>query len=276
MKIVEALNYGRSILTNSESPDIDSNILLCYVLECQSTYLHTWSDKILTTQQQDQFKHCIQQRLTGKPVAHITGVRGFWSLDLKVSDATLIPRPDTELLVTLALNKLAANMLVADLGTGSGAIALALASERSDIQLVASDMSWPALQIAQHNALENKLNNVSLIQASWLAAYKAKVFDIVISNPPYIVEDDPHLNEGDVRFEPLSALVSGKEGLTDIQIIVAQARQSLKQGGWLLVEHGHHQADDVMTLFQNAGFSDLSSHQDYGDNDRVVMGQLTL
>ena len=276
MNITQALIYSRSALVDTESPDIDSNVLLCHVLECQATYLHTWSDKKLTTEQQTRFEQLVQQRLAGNPVAHITGVRGFWSLDLKVTEATLIPRPDTELLVTLALTKIQSAMKIVDLGTGSGAIALALAVERPDINVVASDYSWSALQIAKLNAVENMIRNVSFMQANWLAACKKDVFDIIISNPPYIVEDDPHLTDGDVRFEPMAALASGKDGLKDIRIIVEQVRQSLKKEGWLFIEHGHHQAEQVMQLFDDAGFSNISSHQDFGDNDRVVMGQLTL
>jgi release factor glutamine methyltransferase len=276
MNISQALTYGRSVLLETDSPEIDSNVLLCHVLACQATFLHTWPDKQLSTEQQNQFELMVQQRLVGQPVAHITGMRGFWSLDLKVTEATLIPRPDTELLVTLALSKIKSGMQVADLGTGSGAIALALAVERSDINVLASDYSWAALQTAKRNAEDNKIVNVSFIQASWLAACKEESFDIVISNPPYIVEDDPHLSNGDVRFEPITALASGKDGLNDIRIIVKQARQSLKNNGYLLIEHGHDQAEQVMQIFDDVGFSDISSHQDYGDNDRVVMGQLTL
>jgi release factor glutamine methyltransferase len=276
MNITQALNYSRSILVDTESPDIDSNVLLCHVLECQATYLHTWSDKKLSAEQQTRFEYLVQQRLAGSPVAHITGIRGFWSLDLKVTAATLIPRPDTELLVSLALTKIKPAMKVADLGTGSGAIALALAIERPDINVIASDYSRSALQIAKLNAEENSIHNVNFIQANWLAACKKEVFDIIISNPPYIVEDDPHLTDGDVRFEPITALASGKDGLKDIRIIVEQACQSLKKEGYLLIEHGHHQAEQVMQIFHDAGFSNISSHQDFGDNDRVIMGQLTL
>lgn len=276
MNIAQALIYSRSVLIDTDSPDIDSNVLLCHVLACQATYLHTWSDKKLTTKQQTQFEYVVQQRLAGNPVAHITGMRGFWSLDLKVTDATLIPRPDTELLVSLALTKIEPNMFVADLGTGSGAIALAIAVERSDINVMASDYSWSALQIAKLNATENKIDNVRFINANWLSACQKEVFDIIISNPPYIVEDDPHLLAGDVRFEPISALASGKDGLNDIRLIVDQACYNLKNTGWLLIEHGYHQAEQVMQIFHDAGFNQISSHQDYSDNDRVVMGQLTL
>jgi len=276
MNIAQALIYSRSVLIDTDSPDIDSNVLLCHVLACQAIYLHTWSDKKLTTEQQTQFEQLVQQRLAGNPVAHITGMRGFWSLDLKVTEATLIPRPDTELLVSLALTKIKPAMKIADLGTGSGAIALALAVEHPEISVVASDYSWSALQIAKLNAVKNKIDNVSFIHANWLSACKQDVFDIIISNPPYIVENDPHLTSGDVRFEPISALASGKDGLKDIRVIVVQARQSLKKEGWLLIEHGYHQAEQVMQIFYDAGFSHISSHQDYSDNDRVVMGQLTL
>lgn len=276
MNIEHALVYARMQLNGSESPEIDSKILLCHALECKTSYLHTWPDKELTTSQQTQFEMYLQQRVEGKPIAHIIGQCGFWSLDLNVTPDTLIPRPDTELLVTLALTKLVAGMTVADLGTGSGAIALALAMEMPDIKIVASDFSRAALQVAKDNARYNHINHVCWIKSNWLEAFKPSVFDLIVSNPPYIVEDDPHLNEGDVRFEPLTALVSGKDGLDDIRVIVKQAKHCLKTMGWLMVEHGYHQAAQVKHLFSAAGFKHVASHQDFGGNDRVVIGQLTL
>lgn len=276
MNISQALKQGAMTLVESDSPEIDSQALLCHVLVCTSTYLHMWSDKQLTDEQQVQFQQCIEQRKSGQPVAYITGQRGFWSLNLKVNDATLIPRPDTELLVSLALEKLEPEMTVADLGTGSGAIALSIAHDFPTVQVIAMDYSWPALTIAQENALNHNLKNVHFWRGSWLEAIADNSLDLVVSNPPYIEQDDPHLSQGDVRFEPMTALASGVDGLDDIRIIVKQAQRCLKASGWLMVEHGYHQSEQVQAIFEQAGFSNVSAHQDFGGQDRVVMGQLTL
>lgn len=272
MNIAESLRYGQKILANSEN-SVDSEVLLCHVLDCQTSYLYTWPDKVLSKTQQTEFTKLIEQRKQGHPVAHLTGQRGFWSLDLTVTADTLIPRPDTELLVTLALEKLKPDMLVADLGTGSGAIALSLAYEKPTATVLASDFSVPALKVAKQNADQHTISNVAFWQGSWLAAIADNMLDMVISNPPYIEQDDSHLTQGDVRFEPMSALVSGEDGLDDIRLIVNQAQRCLKSSGWLLLEHGYHQAEQVQQLLSDAGFTDITSRQDFGGNDRVVMGQ---
>jgi len=276
MNIAQALQYGCATLKNSESPDIDSQVLLCDILSCASSYLHTWPDKELTNAQQEQFENLIEQRQQGRPVAHLTGQRGFWSLDLKVTTDTLIPRPDTELLVSLALEKLKPKMSVVDLGTGSGAIGLSLAHEEPSISVFASDASWGALEVAKYNAVKHQLNNVQFWNGAWLDAIADHSLDMVVSNPPYIEADDEHLFEGDVRFEPMTALASGSDGLDDIRQIIVQAKRCLKPSSWLFIEHGHHQAQQVMALFSEAGFTNTTSHKDYGDNDRVVMGQQPL
>ena len=187
----------------------------------------------------------------------------------------MIPRPDTELLVNLALEKLQPNMRVADLGTGSGAIALSLASEQTQVQVFAMDYSLAALQVARDNAQKNKLNNVQFWQGSWLDAVADNSFDLIVSNPPYIEQDDPHLKQGDLRFEPLSALASGDDGLDDIRLIIEQAKTTLKSNCYLIIEHGFDQAKKVQTLLQQAGFDDINSHQDFGANDRVTMGRIS-
>lgn len=274
--IREAQAYGRTCLPHSISPDVDVQYLLCHVLNCSPTRLLLDAETELSEQQWQTFKQLIQRRQTGEPVAHITGSRGFWSLDLAVNDSTLIPRADTELLVALALAKLKAGMRIIDLGTGTGAIALSIAHEHPDIFVMASDFHLKAVQLAQHNAQTNALGNVHFIQASWLEACQPAQFDMVISNPPYIEANDPHLQEGDVRFEPLSALISGPDGLDDIRQIIKQAAHCLKPEGWLLIEHGHDQSRVVQQLFSDAGFTQISAHQDFGGNDRVVMAQLTL
>lgn len=276
MNIEQALRQSYAELTNSDSPELDSQVLLCHVLECASSYLHTWPDKTLNQQQQQQFEELTAQRKQGKPVAHLTGQRGFWSLDLKVTADTLIPRPDTECLVSLALDKLKPNMRIADLGTGTGAIGLSLAHEESSITVFATDASWRALEVAKYNVLRNQLKNVYLWQGSWLDAVRSESLDMVVSNPPYIEAADEHLSQGDVRFEPMTALASGIDGLDDIREIIVQAKRCLKPASWLLIEHGYHQTQQVMALFSTAGFIQVSSHKDFGDNDRVVMGQQPL
>ncbi len=273
MNISQALEHGVDELVASESPEIDCQVLLCHVLDCTSTYLHAWADKLITSEQQKQFEGLIKERKQGHPIAHLTGTRGFWSLDLKVTEDTLIPRPDTELLVELALSKINDGMRVADLGTGSGAIVLALATEQSRATFFAMDYSAPALKIANDNAITNEINNVQFWQGSWLDAISAHSLDVIVSNPPYIEQDDPHLLQGDVRFEPMTALASGTDGLDDIRAIIEQAQYCLKPMGWLMIEHGYHQAQQVTELFKQAGFIVVSSERDFGGNNRVVIGQ---
>jgi release factor glutamine methyltransferase len=275
MTIEQALAFARQQLV-SEDANVDSAVLLCHVLNCNQTYLLTWPDKFLSEQQQTQFEQMLAERKQGKPVAYITGERGFWSLDLMVTEATLIPRPDTECLVELALTKINPKQTIVDIGTGSGAIALAIAKESPQCEVVAADYSMPALLVAQQNAKRNNVQNVHFIHADWLHSFAENSIDIVVSNPPYIEHNDPHLQQGDVRFEPLTALASGVDGLDDIRTIVQQAAYCLQTQGWLLIEHGYHQSQQVQDLFLEHGFTQVSGHQDFGGNDRVVIGQLAL
>jgi release factor glutamine methyltransferase len=271
--IQEARAYGHAALSGSLSPDVDVQFLLCHVLVCQPTRLMTTPEAELTESQWQQFVDLIARRSQGEPVAHLTGSRGFWSLDLDVDDSTLIPRPDTELLVSLSLAKLEAGMTVADLGTGTGAIALSLACEKPNVTIVATDLQFAAVTLARRNAHKHDLHNVSFLQMSWLEGFQPGCFDLIVSNPPYIRADDPHLLQGDVRFEPRSALVSGEEGLDDIHCIAGQAYDRLKPGGWLLIEHGHDQSSQVQYCLQLTGFEAISAHQDFGGNNRAVMAQ---
>ncbi|PCJ32762.1 MAG: protein-(glutamine-N5) methyltransferase, release factor-specific [Gammaproteobacteria bacterium] len=276
MNLRGAEQYGRDQLTGSESPEIDSQILLCHVLAKSVVYLHTWPERLLDEAQLQQFNALLALRQLGHPVAHLIGQRGFWSLDLEVTKDTLIPRPDTELLVSLALDQMLPTMTVADLGTGSGAVALSLAIEHPHARILATDYSFAALSVAKRNAKKHGLDNVQFYQGSWLMSVAENSLDLVVSNPPYIEQDDPHLSQGDVRFEPLSALVSGQDGLDDIRLIITQAKYCLKPESWLLIEHGYHQAASVQSLFTEAGFSEVSSEQDYGGNDRVTLGKLAV
>jgi release factor glutamine methyltransferase len=275
MNIADALKYGRDGLAAMESPEIDSQVLLCHVLNRTTAYLLTWQDKGLTLEQKNEFVSLIERRQQGYPVAHLTGKRGFWSLDLTVTNDTLIPRPDTELLVSLALAKITDDMCIADLGTGSGAIALSLAIEKPNNTFIAMDYSFPALLVAKVNAVNNNVNKVFFWQGSWLEAIAEKSVDMIVSNPPYIEQDDPHLLEGDVRFEPMTALASGTDGLDDIRKIIAQAKYCLRPLGWLMIEHGYHQAQQVIQLFEQASFVAVKSEQDFGGNDRVVIGKIS-
>ena len=274
MNIADTLYYGQSLLTQSDSPKTDSQYLLCHVLDCDITYLHVQKDKHLTDIQQAKFKRLIKSRQQGQPVAYLIGCCGFWTLDLMVTQDTLIPRADTELLVELALHKIKPQMVVADLGTGSGAVALAIAVTNPLNKVLAMDYSLAALEVARHNAGKNDINNVLFWQGSWLAAIRDNSIDMVVSNPPYIKDDDPHLLRGDVRFEPLSALTSGVDGLSDIFLIIKQAARCLKPSGWLLIEHGHQQAESVRTALISMGFIDVHSYQDLARHDRVMVGRL--
>ena len=276
MNIREALIFGKTHLRRSDSADIDSQYLLCHVLECDLNYLHIWSDKSLSLEQKTQFEDLLSQRQMGKPIAYLIGQRGFWTLDLKVTEDTLIPRPDTELLVSLALEKITPEMTVADLGTGTGAIALSLAQEHPEATVFSMDYSAAALRVARENRDQYQLNNVHFWQGSWLTAITDQCLDMIISNPPYIEDDDEHLKQGDIRFEPLQALASGTDGLDDIRQIITQATRCLKPSAYLLIEHGYHQAQQIVQLFNDAGFYDVRSEQDLGGNDRVVMGRLKV
>jgi release factor glutamine methyltransferase len=216
------------------------------------------------------------RRVAGEPVAYITGRRGFWSLDLHVSPDTLIPRPETELLVELALEHLPASgpVTVLDLGTGSGAIALALAKEQPLARIIAVDASLAALSIAQANAAELRVGNIKFMHGDWYAGLAGQRVEVIVSNPPYIEAADAHLGQGDLRFEPRSALASGEDGLDDIRVIVAEAPEHLSPNGWLLIEHGWNQGAAVRRLFSTAGFVDVVTEQDLEQRDRVTLGHL--
>ena len=235
----------------------------------------SYPEQQLTSPEQQNFVSLVEQRRQGTPIAHLTGSRGFWSLDIEVNQHTLIPRPDTELLVSLALEKIQPGMCIADLGTGSGAIALAIKAECHDIWMLATDYSQPALLQAKQNAVKNHLD-VHFVRGQWLDAIQSEALDIIISNPPYIRSDDPHLTDGDLRFEPLSALASGEDGLDDIRLLVHQSSRVLKSDGWLMVEHGYDQSQAVQVLFQQAGFIEIQAFQDYGQQDRVVIGKRSV
>jgi len=269
------LQQAISALAGGESPRRDAEILLEHVTGKARTWILAFGETELTADQQAQLEVLLARRKTGEPVAHLVGEREFWSLPLYVSAATLIPRPDTECLVEQALARLpAAPARILDLGTGTGAIALALASERPDCQVTAVDVMPDAVALAQRNLERLGLKNVTVQQSSWFAALADQQFETIVSNPPYIDECDPHLGEGDVRFEPRSALVAADQGLADLSHIIIQSRQHLVSGGWLLLEHGWTQGEAVRALFQQAGYQQVETCRDYGGNERLTLGKM--
>ncbi|NYF21177.1 release factor glutamine methyltransferase [Xanthomonas sp. JAI131] len=252
----------------------DAEALLIHALQRDRAWLFAHARDPLPTAAAERFDALLARRAQGEPVAYLTGRRGFWTLDLAVGPATLIPRADTERLVELALERLdtAPGRRAADLGTGSGAIALALASERPQAQVLATDLSDAALAVAQANARTHGLHNVRFAHGPWLAPLARQRFDLIASNPPYIAAGDPHLAQGDLRYEPASALASGADGLDDIRLIVAGASAHLLPGGWLLLEHGWEQGEGVRALLADAGFAAVATYQDLEARDRVSLG----
>jgi release factor glutamine methyltransferase len=277
MPTISALLRDASSQIESETPRLDAEILLSFALKKNTAWLFAHSDDELTHAEQDFFLILLARRKTGEPIAHITGTQGFWSLNLSVTPDTLIPRPETELLVELAVSKIAGNkpVRVLDLGTGSGAIALAIAGECQNADVIAVDKSVDALIVARKNADKNNLK-LEFIQSDWFSALKNQCFDLIASNPPYISNTDSHLTLGDVRFEPLTALASGVDGLDDIRQIVSTAPQHCMPGTWLMIEHGFDQGEQVRNLFLAAGYIDVETVQDLEQRDRVTVGQWSL
>lgn len=251
----------------------DARLLLAHALGRSPAWLFAHGDEPLDEGAQQRFEALLERCQQGEPTAYLTGRRGFWSFDLAVSPDTLIPRPETELLVELALARLPAGaaLQIADLGTGSGAIALALAHERPQAQVTAVDVSHAALEVARGNARTLGLSNLSFSHGDWLQPLAEQRFDLIASNPPYIAEDDPHLH--DLRHEPAPALTSGADGLDAIRTIARSAPTHLHVGGWLLLEHGRDQGDAVRALLEHAGFDDIATHRDLEHRDRVTIGR---
>lgn len=269
------LKAAAARLTHSDSPRRDAEILLGFVTGRARTFLLAFDETRLTPQQQQQLEALLVRREQGEPVAYLVGEREFWSLPLSVSSATLIPRPDSECLVALALERLPiASCCILDLGTGTGAIALALASERPDCTVIGVDVQPDALALAQHNAKKLTISNVQFLQGNWFSSLAAQHFALIASNPPYIDANDVHPDAGyDVRFEPASALIAAQQGLADLDVIVRQAPQHLKPQGWLLLEHGWQQGCSVRALMLAAGFMAVATYRDHGNNERVTLGQ---
>ncbi len=298
--IKTTLINAASILNNNEAK-LETRLLLTRVLNVNHAWLIAHADDDLTAKAQNKFKALIQRRIAGEPIAYILGEREFYGLTLKVSPDTLIPRADTETLVEAALGKIPTssfpsnrrpivganhipskldsrllgnnNSKILDLGTGTGAIALAIAQNRSNAQVLGSDTSQAALKIAQQNAYHLKITNVDFILSDWFVALKNQRFDMIVSNPPYIEKNNAHLYQGDLRFEPQSALASGNDGLDDIRQIINGSPNHLKAKGWLMIEHGYQQAKAVTGLLNDAGFIEIEMIQDLTGNDRVTMAK---
>ncbi|WP_075181071.1 peptide chain release factor N(5)-glutamine methyltransferase [Pantoea sp. 1.19] len=275
MEVRHWLAHAARRLSASDSPKRDAEILLGFVLGKSRSWLIAFDDAPLGDAERAQADALLARRAHGEPVAHLTGEREFWSLPLSVSAATLIPRPDTETLVEAALALLPADAAsLLDLGTGSGAIALALASERPSLRVLAVDRVPEAVALAQHNARRLGLSNVTVSESNWFSGLAAQRFSMIVSNPPYIDPSDHHLQQGDVRFEPLSALVADEAGLSDLQQIIGQAPDWLAPGGWLLLEHGWQQGEAVRQRMRAAGYQQVHTRRDYGNNERVTLGHV--
>ncbi|HHQ5453871.1 TPA: peptide chain release factor N(5)-glutamine methyltransferase [Aeromonas veronii] len=282
MQIQQARAHIMTVLAEGESPRADADVLLCHLLGCRRSYLMTWPERELDAAQQATLQGWLARRLNGEPIAHLVGEREFWSLPLKVSPATLIPRPDTEVLVEQALTRIPQGpCAVLDLGTGTGAIALALKSERPEVDVWAVDRMADAAALARENSAALGLP-IEVRDGSWFEPLgepdrdETPRFAVIVSNPPYIDGADPHLEQGDVRFEPRSALVADDAGLADIRHIVAHAPAYLLTDGWLLLEHGWDQGEAVRQLLRDGGYREVATVRDYGDNDRVTLGLCPL
>lgn len=257
----------------SPSPAIDAQYLLLHVLKKELSWLRLHEDVHVSLGQHETFDAMLSRREQGEPVAYLTGSRGFWSLDLEVNRHTLIPRPETEMLVEFALEKIPAGsaLQVLDLGTGSGAIALAVKKERPRTTVTAVDASRDALNVARKNAEQLQLP-VEFLHSDWFAALQGRQFDLLLSNPPYIDANDMHLGQGDVRFEPLSALVSAENGLHDIARIAAAAREYCRPNAWLAFEHGHDQGMAVRKVFEQNAYTEITTRRDLSGHERITFG----
>jgi release factor glutamine methyltransferase len=256
-----------------DSPRLDAELLLSHVTGLGRTSFRAWPEREVAPDQAQAFRELVAERVKGLPIAYLLGQQEFWSLPLKVSPSTLIPRPDTECLVETALElPLPDNARVLDLGTGTGAIALALASEKPGWQIMASDRIEEAVELARENSHTLQLP-ITVVQSHWFGQIPESGFDLLISNPPYIPASDGHLHEGDVRFEPPSALVAGDDGLDDIRLLVAEGLKHLNPDGWMLLEHGYDQGEAVRNLFAAAGWRNIETRRDYGGNDRMTLAR---
>lgn len=281
MRIAEAIRQAgqsiqRQLALDLTEANVEANLLCQHLFNVNRAWLISHANDALEANQQAAFEALVQRRLNGEPIAYILGSREFYGLALKTTPATLIPRPDTETLVEAALAKIPQNASfnILDLGTGTGAIALAIASQRPQNKVTAVDASANALNVALENVQSLALPNVRLIESNWFSSLQGEKFDVIVSNPPYIAEDDEHLKRGDLRFEPISALASGVDGLDDIRKIIQDAPDYLNPNGWLMLEHGYDQADAVAALLKARGFSYIDHAIDIAGIRRVTFGAI--
>ena len=262
-------------MLGTDAARLEAEILLAACLDKPRSHLYAWPEREVEPRQQERFAALISRRALGEPIAYLLGQREFWSLPLTVTPQTLIPRPETETLVALALDTMPEDtpLRIADLGTGTGAIALAIARERPHSEIIATDISPAALSVAKDNAARLGLDNVRFVCGSWCRALTVNAFDFILSNPPYVAESDPHLREGDLRFEPRKALAAGTEGLDELRHIIPGAHDRLRTDGWLIVEHGYDQGERVMQLMRTQGFREISDHADTAGLSRVTRGR---
>ncbi len=271
--IQTALNHATQTLNStSDSPGLDAEILLAFCLQKPRSHLKAWPEKKLSEAVVTTFKNLLQQRQQGKPVAYLTGNKEFWSLKFAVNEQVLIPRPDTELLVELSLDFIRKSQAsrVLDLGTGSGILAICLAKECPHLQITACDISPQALVVAQKNADQHQVSHIQFLQSNWFDSIPPTNFDLIISNPPYIAENDPHLKQPDLSYEPQIALVADKQGLADIERLIQTAPRFLRASGALMLEHGYNQADYVQRLFERNHFKNIQTFNDLSGNPRVT------
>lgn len=273
--IKSVLAKAAATLTSiSDSALLDAEVLLCLALDKPRSYLRAWPDKPLQPAQLTAFTALLEQRQQGTPIAYITGNREFWSREFQVGPEVLIPRPDTELLIELSLKLIPLDQPcnIIDLGTGSGIIAITLAAERPQAHISATDFSQAALDIARRNADKHRISNIEFYRSDWFKGIPQHAFNLIISNPPYIAEDDPHLHQGDLRFEPQTALSAPEQGLADISIIATAARNYLAPNGHLLIEHGYNQQQPVQALFQALHYDQVKTYTDLSGQPRATYG----
>jgi release factor glutamine methyltransferase len=265
-------NATKLLVKNSDSPRLDAEVLLAFVLEKNRSYLRAWNDKTLDIETILKFETLISEREKGMPIAYLTGIREFWSRDFVISSDVLIPRPDTEILIEQCLVKISVDVpfTILDLGTGSGVIAVTLAAERPNANVFAVDANLVALEIAKKNGQKHNCQNIEFILSDWFSNVPKIEFDLIVSNPPYIPFDDEHLTQGDVQFEPKSALIAAENGLSDIKKIAFNAKNYLKQNGQLWFEHGYNQAESVQEILKNLAYSDIQTFADLAGQDRVT------
>lgn len=272
LTIADCIRKAVQLQKVSDSPRLDVELLLCAVLQKSRTWIYTWPEAEVSPVQASKFAVLLNRRVKGEPIAHILGEREFWSMPLRVNEFTLIPRPETELLVETVLELDVPKHRILDLGTGTGAIALALGKELPECDITAVDRIPEAVQLARQNCVRLNISNVEIIESDWFSSVSDLRFDIIVSNPPYIAEDDAHLQQGDVVYEPQSALVAGKNGLADIEQIIERAKYQFGSEGVLLLEHGWKQAQQVRDLLRENGYDKIETRKDIAGQERVTLG----